>query len=108
MVFRPTNDDALRDGIYACALRHAVEVGSLVDAVEGWRSVDGDSLAVSKEIVATSGIWALQYQPESGSQFNEEIDSYINWVKEAQALANRTLIVWLTILGVMTMGGWLA
>ena len=82
--------------------------GSLVDAVEGWRSVEGDSLAVSKEIVATSGVWALQYQPEPGSQFNEEIDSYINWVKEAQALANRTLIVWLTILGVMTLGGWLA
>lgn len=82
--------------------------GSLVDAVEGWRSVEGESLEISKDIISTSGIWALQYQPELGSQFKDEIASYINWVKEAQALANRTLIVWLTILGVMTLGGWLA
>lgn len=82
--------------------------GSLVDALEGWRSVDGDSLAISREIISTSGIWALQYQPELGSEFVDEKESYINWVKEAQALANRTLIVWLTVLGVMTLGGWLA
>ncbi len=82
--------------------------GSLVDALEGWRSVEGDSLDISKEVVATSGLWALQYQPELGNEFSDEIDSYINWVKEAQALANRTLIVWLTILGVMTLGGWFA
>ncbi|MFT5132635.1 MAG: AmpE protein [Gammaproteobacteria bacterium] len=82
--------------------------GSLVDALEGWRSVEGDSLSISKEIIATSGLWALQYQPELTSEFNNETESYINWIKEAQALANRTLIVWLTILGVMTLGGWLA
>ncbi len=82
--------------------------GSLVDALEGWRSVDGDTLAASQEVIATSGIWALQHQPELGSEYGDERESYINWVKEAQALANRTLIVWLTILGIMTLGGWLA
>jgi len=82
--------------------------GSLVDALEGWRSVEGDSLSISKEVIATSGIWALQYQPELNAEFTEEKESYIGWVRQAQALANRTLIVWLTILGVMTLGGWLA
>jgi len=82
--------------------------GSLVDALEGWRSVEGDSLFASSDIIATSGIWALQYQPALGSEYHDDGESYINWVKEAQALANRTLIVWLTILGVMTLGGWLA
>jgi membrane protein required for beta-lactamase induction len=82
--------------------------GSLVDALEGWRSVEGDSLTISRDVIATSGIWALQYQAEIGSEYNSERESYISWVKEAQALANRTLIVWLTILGVMTLGGWLA
>ena len=81
--------------------------GSLVDALEGWRSVEGESLDISKEIVGTAGLWALQYRPELGSEYDDEIDSYINWVKEAQALANRTLIVWLTVLGIMTLGGWL-
>ncbi len=81
--------------------------GSLVDAIEGWRSVDGDSLAISKEVIATSGIWALQYQVELDSEFIDDDESYINCVKEAQALVNRTLIVWLTVLGVMTLGGWL-
>lgn len=82
--------------------------GSLVDALEGWRSVEGDSLTVSREIISTSGTWALQYRPELGSEFDEDKESYINWVKEAQALVNRTLIVWLTVLGVMTLAGWLA
>ncbi len=82
--------------------------GSLVDALEGWRSVEGDSLNISKDVIATSGIWALQYQPELGAEYSDEKESYLSWLKEAQALANRTLIVWLTILGVMTLGGWLA
>ena len=29
-------------------------------------------------------------------------------IQETQALINRTLIVWLTALGIMTLGGWLA
>lgn len=82
--------------------------GSLVDAIEGWRSVEGESLAVSQEVIATAGIWALQYREEFEGEYEDENESYLNWVKEAQALANRTLIVWLTILGVMTIGGWLA
>jgi membrane protein required for beta-lactamase induction len=82
--------------------------GSLVDAIEGWRSVEGNSLSISTEIIATSGIWALQYRSELGSEFSDDIESYIHWLSEAQSLANRTLIVWLTILGVMTIGGWLA
>ncbi len=81
--------------------------GSLVDALEGWRSVEGDSLSVSRKVIAASGIRALQYRPES-SEYHDDKASYIGWVKEAQALSNRTLIVWLTILGVMTLGGWLA
>ncbi len=82
--------------------------GSLVDALEGWRSVEGESLEISREIVGTSGLWALQYRSLAGSEFEDENSTYINWITEAQALANRTLIVWLTILGVMTIGGWLA
>ncbi len=81
---------------------------SLVDALEGWRSVEGDTLAVSKEVIATSGLWALQYRSKPDSELNDDLGSYINWVKEAQSLANRSLIVWLTVLGVMTLGGWLA
>jgi len=82
--------------------------GSLVDAIEGWHSVDGSSLEISKQVITTSGVWALQYQAELDSDYIEENESYINCIKEAQALANRTLIVWLTVLGVMTLGGWLA
>ena len=81
--------------------------GSLVDALEGWRSVEGESLDISRSVIAVSGTWALQYRPELGGDFSEDIDSYVNWVKEAQALANRSLIVWLTVLGLMTLGGWL-
>ncbi|MFQ5661008.1 MAG: hypothetical protein ACE5GZ_11325 [Gammaproteobacteria bacterium] len=83
--------------------------GSLVDALEGWREVDGYTLDCSEEIIATSGLCAIQFQtsdPDAGVEGMS--NTYIECIREAQALVNRTLIVWLTALGIMTLGGWLA
>lgn len=79
--------------------------GSLVHALEYWREVPGHSLDCSAAVVGRSGLGAMQYQPVGGEE--EGGRDYREWIGEIQALINRTLIIWLTVLGVMTLGGWL-
>ena len=78
--------------------------GSLVDALEGWRNVEGDSFSSSRKIIISSGLGAMQYYDDITD--NDQM-SELEWISEAQALVNRTLIVWLTVLGIMTLGGFL-
>ena len=78
--------------------------GSLVDALEGWGRVEGFTLDSSRQILINSGLGAIQYQPD---QFRETA-ARIEIIKHIQALINRSLIVWLTVLGIMTITGWLS
>jgi len=78
--------------------------GSLVDAAEGWRSVEGISLDNSHQIIINSGLGAIQHRPDDA----QEPEGHLGTVQQLQALMNRSLIVWLTVLGVMTIGGWLS
>lgn len=82
--------------------------GSLVDALDGWRNVSADTLEAGEEIIGQSGLGALQYSSEPSGEYEQEHAERIEWVKQTQGLINRTLIVWLTVLGVMTLGGWLS
>lgn len=78
--------------------------GSLTGAFDGWRGVSGHSLETSREVIAATGLGALHY--ESGDERGQTND--VAWVNEAPALVNRTLILWLIVLGVMTLAGWIA
>lgn len=78
--------------------------GSLVDSVEGWGRVEGFSLDSSRLVLINSGLGAVQYQSE---QYRETAD-HVDIIKQLQALINRSLIVWLTVLGIMTITGWLS
>jgi membrane protein required for beta-lactamase induction len=80
-------------------------MGDLVSALERWRKVSADPLADSEQIIGSVGLGALRY---GATEPHDETTRFADWVIEAQALINRTLIVWLTILGVMTIPGWLA
>ena len=80
-------------------------MGDLVSALERWRKVSADPLADSEQIIGSVGLGALRY---GSTGEHEEVAKFADWVLEAQALINRTLVVWLTILGVMTIAGWLA
>ncbi len=80
--------------------------GSLVHAVDAWRNVEGNSLECSEDIIVRSGYGALQYEVEEGDE-EDWHDVYVNWLGETRGLLNRTLIVWLTVLGIMTIGGYL-
>ena len=79
--------------------------GSLVSALESWRTVSGHTLDISREVIAVSGFGALHYDLANGEDADKEV--FIARLSETQALINRTLIVWLIVLGLMTIAGWI-
>lgn len=81
--------------------------GSLVHAFEAWRHVQGDPLECCEDVIINSGYGALQYEVVEDENADDWHDVYINWLGETRGLLNRTLIVWLTVLGIMTIGGYL-
>lgn len=92
--------------------------GSLVSALESWRTVSGHTLDISREVIAVSGFGALHYDPASGvdTDAGEDADPkdtdvdkevFVGRLRETLALINRTLIVWLIVLGLMTIAGWI-
>ena len=80
--------------------------GNMIEAIEAWRDNEDGSLLVNEAILIASGFGALHYHPETDIQEENVERSY--WIRASQALINRTLIVWLTILGIMTIAGVLA
>ena len=83
--------------------------GSLVSALESWRSVSGHTLDVSREVVTVSGFGALHYTPADGEKTDQQDnEDFVNRLRETTALINRTLIVWLIVLGLMTIAGWIS
>ena len=79
--------------------------GSLVDALEGWREADGNSFDSSEHIIRNSGLGAIQYQKRESQTEQEQQAVYLEHIQEIHTLINRTLIIWLTILGLMTISG---
>jgi membrane protein required for beta-lactamase induction len=82
--------------------------GSLVDALDGWRSVSGHTLDCSEDIIYMSGLGAIQYQPEQTTEDDSFREDFASLMQGLQAMINRTLVVWLTVLGCLTIGGWLS
>ena len=80
--------------------------GNMIEAIEAWRDNEDGSLLVNEAILIASGFGALHYHPETDIQEENVERSY--WIRASQALINRTLIVWLTMLGIMTIVGVLA
>ncbi len=94
--------------------------GNLVDAIEGWRRAEARSLAVNEDVLIESGLNALQFPQVYGNDADDtgsetvadgttagepHSDDIISWVDMARGLENRTLIVWLSVLAVMTIAG---
>jgi len=82
--------------------------GSLVDALEGWRDVSGSSIDSSEDVIRKTGLGAIQYQKRESQNEQEQRAVFVDHMQEIQTLANRTLIIWLTILGLMTISGTLS
>ena len=81
--------------------------GSLVSALESWRTVSGHTLDISRDVVTVSGFGALHYRPAGEEKTDGDNEDFVNRLRETTALINRTLIVWLIVLGLMTIAGWI-
>jgi membrane protein required for beta-lactamase induction len=77
--------------------------GNMIEAMEAWRVNDDSSLNVNDTVLISSGYGALHYHPGTDTREDDLDRSY--WIRAAQGLINRTLIVWLTALGIMTIAG---
>jgi membrane protein required for beta-lactamase induction len=75
--------------------------GHLVDAMPGWSKSEHLSIEVNNQVLTDAGIGALQYR--SDIEVPDREKSY--WIDELKGLLNRTLIIWLAILGIMTLSG---
>ncbi len=75
--------------------------GSLSHVFSGWKKSEHLSLDVNNDVIIKAGLGALQYMPEADVPDREK--SY--WIDELKALINRTLIICLAVLGIMTLSG---
>lgn len=91
------------------ALGYAL-AGSLVEAFEGWRHSEARRLDVNEEILRNSGLGALQFRQIYGDETEAGVrdEDIADWVDSVHGLQIRTLIVWLSILGIMTIAGWMS
>jgi len=106
-------------GIYADSVRHLNHIlnwpsmrlfalgnalaGNMIEAMEAWRMNEDSSFAANEAVLISSGFGALHYRPGADMPEDDLDRSY--WVRATQGLINRTLIVWLTVLGIMTIAG---
>lgn len=90
--------------------------GNLVDALDGWRRAEARSLDVNEKVLIESGLGALQFRQIYGSESDDNemsssgtpnVEDTVSWVEATRSLENRTLIVWLSVLAIMTIAGWI-
>lgn len=75
--------------------------GSLVDAFSKWKQSEQLSFDVNNQVLSDVGMGALRYLPEIDVPDRDK--SY--WIGELKSLINRTLIICLAVLGIMTLSG---
>lgn len=77
--------------------------GNMTGAIEAWKVNEDRSFAVNETVLISSGFGALHYHLDKSKQKDNADRSY--WIKLTKSLINRTLIIWLTVLGIITIAG---
>lgn len=87
-----------------CALAYAL-AGSFVEALHAWRSQRGSWQETSRKVLIASGLGAMGYV-QGEEEASQEHD--IAMVHEALALVRRAVLVFLSVLALFTLAGWMA
>ena len=77
--------------------------GSLTHTFDRWSIGQTLHADENDNLVKTAGLGALQFD-RAGQALGVEEER--DWVEQARGLVGRTFLVWLTVLGVMTLYGW--
>ncbi len=114
----PQQQEATEDGLYEagvrlnrllawlparlCAVGYAL-AGSFVEAIQGWREADGGWAESSRQVLVASGFGALRLEPQE-----LELDSRAcEPVVESMALVRRAVMVFLSLIALSTLAGWM-
>lgn len=88
------------------ALGYALS-GSFVDAMHQWRSEAGGWEVPAQHLLAASGMGALRYRPPADEETPVDVHEEDSYVREALALARRAALIWLAVLALLTLAGWI-
>lgn len=89
-----------------CVLSYAV-AGNFVDTMSYWKGVSDLWRRDSEEFIVISGIGALRYAQRLERDANGEEDIDSSGILHAASLVKRAVIVWVVLLGLLTVTGWL-
>lgn len=89
-----------------CVLSYAV-AGNFVDTMSYWNGVSDLWLRNSEEFIVVSGMGALRYEQRIGRSDHESDEPDTAGIQHALSLVKRSVIVWVVLLGLLTVTGWL-
>ncbi len=85
-----------------CAIAYAL-AGSFVEAMHDWRQVKGSWFENSRKVLIVSGFGALRIKPDE----IEDDSRACEQVNESMALVRRAVLVFLSLIALFTLAGWM-
>lgn len=89
-----------------CVLSYAV-AGNFVDTMSYWNGVSDLWLRNSEEFIIVSGVGALRYEHRLERDEHDDDEADTAGILQALSLVKRAVIVWVVLLGLLTVTGWL-
>ena len=89
-----------------CVLSYAV-AGNFVDTMSYWNGLSDLWLRDSEEFIVVSGVGALRYEHRIERDEQEDAEPDVAGIHHAFSLVKRAVIVWVVLLGLLTVTGWL-
>lgn len=89
-----------------CVLSYAV-AGNFVDTMSYWNGVSDLWLRDSEEFIVVSGVGSLRYEQRTDNTQHDDDEPDTAGIQHALSLVKRAVIVWVVLLGLLTVTGWL-
>ena len=89
-----------------CVLSYAI-AGNFVDTMSYWTGLSDLWLRDSEEFIVVSGVGALRYERRIERDGHEDDEPDTQGIQHALSLVKRAVIVWVVLLAVLTVTGWL-
>lgn len=89
-----------------CVLSYAL-AGNFMDTMSYWNAISDLWLRNSEDFIVTSGIGAIRYEHRINRNDQEDDEPDTIGIQNAFSLAKRAVIVWIALLALLTVTGWL-
>lgn len=89
-----------------CILSFAI-AGNFVDTMSYWNGISDLWLRDSEDFIIISGVGALRYEQRASRYEHDEDEPDSLSIQHALSLVKRSVIVWVVVLGLLTVTGWL-